>query len=383
MINEAQVAALTQLRHTLHQFPELSSQEGETAERIMAELCRLQPDELLQGLGGAGVAAVFNGEQPGPTTLLRAELDALPIEESNTFEHRSKRAGVSHKCGHDGHMVILMAVAEQLAAKRPVTGRVVLLFQPAEETGDGARQVVEDPQFAVLKPDFAFALHNTPGLALGQVQVRAGTFNCASRGLAVRFAGRTSHAAHPENGISPAHAMCQLITELQQLPQATQDRSWVTVVHAHLGEVAFGTSPGDAVVMATLRTESDEAMASLVENSIALAARLATAEGLSHRIEWHDVFQASVNSQRGSDEVLAACLQCAVPVEVLEQPLRWSEDFGCLSQASGEGAMFTLGAGEDSPQLHNPDYDFPDALILVGAKLFLTLVDQINNKVYA
>jgi metal-dependent amidase/aminoacylase/carboxypeptidase family protein len=126
MISEAQIAALIELRHTLHQFPDLSNQEGKTAERIVTELRRLQPDELLQGIGGAGVAAVFYGELTGPTTLLRAELDALPIEESKTFSHPSARAGVSHKCGHDGHMTILIAVAEQLAVKRPWTGRGVL-----------------------------------------------------------------------------------------------------------------------------------------------------------------------------------------------------------------------------------------------------------------
>jgi metal-dependent amidase/aminoacylase/carboxypeptidase family protein len=248
----------------------------------------------------------------------------------------------------------------------------------------GAIQVVNDVRFATLKPDYAFALHNYPGLALGKVAVRAGTFNCASRGMIIHLKGKTSHAAHPENGVSPANAMCQIIQELNTLPaKLTQQniggRHWVTVIHAKLGDIAFGTAPGDAVVMVTLRSESNEGMHTLIEQAEAFSRRLAEQEGLSISFEYDDVFQASVNSQIGCDLVVNACETMKTPYLLLDEPMRWSEDFGQFTATAKEGAMFALGAGQTSPQLHNPDYDFPDSLIPIGRDIFLDIIRQLNG----
>jgi amidohydrolase len=375
---------LITLRKTLHQNPELSNQEEATAARILNEFLAFSPDDVVTGLGGTGLAFVFNGADTGPTTLIRSELDALPIEETNTFAHRSQVKGVSHKCGHDGHISIVTALGAELAKSRPQKGRVVLCFQPAEETGMGATQVVNDVRFAALKPDYAFALHNYPGLELGKVAVRAGTFNCASRGMIIHLKGKTSHAAHPENGVSPANAMCQIIQELNTLPakltqQGIERRQWVTVIHAKLGDVAFGTAPGDAVVMATLRSETNEGMQTLIEHAEAFSQALAAQERLSIRFEYDDVFQASVNSQIGCDLVVSACEITQTPCLLLDEPMRWSEDFGQFTATAKEGAMFALGAGQTSPQLHNPDYDFPDSLIPTGRDIFLDIIRQLNG----
>jgi amidohydrolase len=375
---------LITLRKTLHQNPELSNQEEATAARILNEFLAFSPDDVVTGLGGTGLAFVFNGADTGPTTLIRSELDALPIEETNTFAHRSQVKGVSHKCGHDGHMSIVTALGAELAKSRPQKGRVVLCFQPAEETGIGATQVVNDVRFAALKPDYAFALHNYPGLELGKVAVRAGTFNCASRGMIIHLKGNTSHAAHPENGVSPANAMCQIIQELNTLPakltqQGIERRQWVTVIHAKLGDVAFGTAPGDAVVMATLRSETNEGMQTLIEHAEAFSQTLTAQERLSIRFEYDDVFQASVNSQIGCDLVVSACEITQTPCLLLDEPMRWSEDFGQFTATAKEGAMFALGAGQTSPQLHNPDYDFPDSLIPTGRDIFLDIIRQLNG----
>ncbi|MBE9080318.1 amidohydrolase [Romeria aff. gracilis LEGE 07310] len=235
-----------QLRRRLHRQPELSGAEFQTAQQILHFFADLKPDETLTELGGTGVAFVFSGAEPGPTVLLRCELDALPIQEENTFAHRSTAAGCAHKCGHDGHMAILAAVGIQLAAQRPLRGRVVLLYQPAEETGQGAAAVIADEKFSQIRPDYVFALHNLPGQPLGQVVVRSGTFSCASRGVTITLLGKTAHAAQPETGISPAAAMCQLIDELSQLPTRLgfgDELAFATVVGARLGEKAFGTSP--------------------------------------------------------------------------------------------------------------------------------------------
>jgi amidohydrolase len=376
-------AQLTQLRKTIHKHPELSHQEQQTAKRIVALFENFAPDEVHTQLGGYGVAFVYSGQNDGPTTLIRCELDALPIQEQNTFSHRSMTDGVSHKCGHDGHMAILSSLGATLANRRPTQGRVILCFQPAEETGAGAIGMVTDAKFAALKPDYAFALHNYPGIKLGTVAVKAGTFNCASQGIIITLNGKTSHAAHPEDGVSPAIAMCQIIEQLNQLPQTLakqgiKDKLWVTVIHAKLGEVAFGTSPGEAIVMATLRSESNMAMDTLVEMTQALSRRCALYAGLEIDFSFEDVFQASVNSQEGCDRVIEACQKTSTEYILMDEPMRWSEDFGQFTAVAQQGAMFALGAGIESPQLHNPDYDFSDELIPIGHALFLDLINQIN-----
>jgi amidohydrolase len=182
LLTPAAVAELTVLRHDLHRRPELSGEEGQTAARIVAELERHGPDEILTDLGTHGVAAVYNSGAAGPTVLFRCELDGLPITEISRFAWRSEIDGKGHLCGHDGHMAIMCGLAVQLAANRPVRGRVVLLFQPAEETGAGAADVIADPRFERIRPDYAFALHNLPGLPLGSVGVRSGPFTFASEG---------------------------------------------------------------------------------------------------------------------------------------------------------------------------------------------------------
>ncbi|MDN3683715.1 M20/M25/M40 family metallo-hydrolase [Vibrio sinaloensis] len=273
----------------------MSHQEQQTAQRIQTLFSDFNPDEVHKNLGGYGLAFVFNGSQPGPTTLIRSELDALPIQEINDFAHRSITDGVSHKCGHDGHMAIVSALGAELSERKPVKGRVILCFQPAEETGAGAVDMVNDSRFAPLIPDYAFALHNYPGLQRGKVAVKSGTFNCASRGIVIQLKGKTSHAAHPEDGVSPALAMCKVIESLSQLPQAVKaqgikDRCWVTVVHAKLGEVAFGTAPGEAVVMATLRSETNQGMQTLVELAERWANTHTQQAGLQVAIHYDDVF---------------------------------------------------------------------------------------------
>lgn len=369
----------TQFRHTLHQFPELSNQETETAQRIMEQFRHFAPDKVVTGLGGSGLAFIYQGNKPGPTTLIRCELDALPIDETNTFDYRSVHHGVSHKCGHDGHMAIVSSLGEILNQNRPASGRVILAFQPAEETGEGAINMVNDPKFTDMMPDYAFALHNYPGLPLGHVAVKSGPFNCASRGMIIRLQGKTSHAAHPENGISPAMAMCNIISQLNTLPESLSERCWVTVIHAKLGEVAFGTAPGEAVVMATLRSESNQTMQALVEAACALAEQNADSYGLNWSLEWQDVFQASVNSQQGCELVVQACRDTGTAYTLLDEPMRWSEDFGQFTQVAKQGAMFVLGSGRESPQLHNPDYDFPDELTPVGRAIFFSLIERING----
>ncbi|MEE2818287.1 MAG: amidohydrolase [Pseudomonadota bacterium] len=373
------LAQLTGLRHALHQIPEVSGAEEKTAAYITTYLRAYAPDRLLTGLGGHGVAAVYDGAADGPTVMIRCELDGLPIEELSDQPYRSTHAGRGHLCGHDGHMTMVAALAEDLAAKRPARGRVVLMFQPAEETGKGAPAVVADPAFGEIAPDYAFSLHNLPGLAVGQIALCSGPANCASRGMRIRLSGRTSHAAAPQDGLSPAGAMAQLLPGLVALGGGTDlgpDYALVTLTHARLGEATFGIAPGEGEVWATLRTVNDTRMAQLIEEATALVGKVCAEQGLGHEITFDDVFEACTNNPEAVAVLQKACERVGLGVAMQDRPQRWSEDFGQFGKGA-KAAMFWLGSGEDQPQLHNPDYDFPDAAIPVGAGLFRAVVSEL------
>ncbi|MCA0856299.1 amidohydrolase [Phaeobacter italicus] len=373
------LAQLTGLRHSLHQIPEVSGAEEKTAAYIATYLRAYAPDRLLTGLGGHGVAAVYDGAAEGPTVMIRCELDGLPIEELSDQPYRSTHAGRGHLCGHDGHMTMVAALAEDLAGKRPARGRVVLMFQPAEETGKGAPAVVADPAFGEIAPDYAFSLHNLPGLAVGQIALCRGPANCASRGMRIRLSGRTSHAAAPQDGVSPAGAMAQLLPGLVALGGGTDlgpDYALVTLTHARLGEATFGIAPGEGEVWATLRTVNDTRMARLIEEATALVGKVCAEQGLGHEISFDDVFEACTNNPEAVTVLQKACERVGLGVAMQDRPQRWSEDFGQFGKGA-KAAMFWLGSGEDQPQLHNPDYDFPDAAIPVGAGLFRAVVSEL------
>ena len=369
---------LVRLRRELHRRAELSSGEAATAEIVAGWLERLRPDALVRGLGGHGLAAAFDGAEAGETVLLRCELDALPVAETAAAAHRSLDPAVSHACGHDGHMAILAGVGAALSARRPTTGRVVLLFQPAEETGEGAARVLADEKFRPLEPHHVFALHNLPKHPLGEVLVRRGTFSCASVGLAATLEGRTSHAAYPEHGASPAAAVAELLRDLPKLPSSRALRAGyalATVTHARLGEPTFGVAPGEAVVLATLRAESDRHLRRVAEAAEELVRTAAVRRGLGCRVTWEEPFRENRADPDACLVVERAAGAVGRPVVLLPEPIRWCEDFSEFT-ARYPGAMFGLGSGEAQPQLHNPDYDFPDALIPVGASLFAAIVEE-------
>jgi metal-dependent amidase/aminoacylase/carboxypeptidase family protein len=246
------------------------------------------------------------------------------------------------------------------------------MFQPADETGDGAASVIADPRFAEITPDFAFSLHNLPGVPFGEVRLKAGTVNCASRGIRIILEGKTAHSSMPETGTSPMLAVSTLMPALPRLSQATfadDDFRLVTVTHASMGEAVFGVAPGYAEVWACLRTRRDDNMSSLCQAAEAMVAEAAQQCGLSHRVEYHEVFVASVNKPEAADLLRRALDEEGVRHNEDSLPMRASEDFGVFGHTANS-AMFFLGAGERHPSLHNPDYDFPDDLIPIGARIF-------------
>ncbi len=382
MLTNSDVADLTDWRRALHRLPEVSGQEEQTAATVVQALRGLRPDRIVTGLGGHGVAAVWQGAGDGPSVLFRAELDALPIEELSDAPHRSTITGKGHLCGHDGHMAILMGLARLVSRHPPKAGRVILMFQPAEEDGSGAAAVIADPNFADLRPDWAFSLHNMPGLAFGHTALTDGPVNCASLGLKIKLTGKTAHASLPETGISPALAVSRLIPALGGLGQGGTlhpDYRLVTITHARLGEPAFGIAPGEAEIWVTLRTLTDDKMAALLEAAMSLA-KAEAQNGLTVSFTQHDDFAASVNDPDATARLRAALDALHMPHDIGDLPMRGSEDFGRFGAEPGtRGAMLFLGVGQTHPALHNPDYDFPDALIPIGARLFHRVLTDITG----
>ncbi|MBN8293505.1 amidohydrolase [Rhodobacter sp. NTK016B] len=377
MLTNADMVELTAFRHALHRQPEVSGQEAGTAERVAEALPA--PDDLVTSLGGHGVAAVYHGAQPGPTLMIRAELDALPIVELGAMPHASERPGVGHLCGHDGHMTILLGLARLLSRNRPERGRVVLMFQPAEEDGSGAKAVMGDPRFEALTPDWSLSLHNMPGIALGQAWIAPGPMNCASAGLKIRFTGATAHASTPEDGKAPTPALPRLIDGLRAMgPGGAMGPGFrlATITHLRMGEPAFGIAPGEAELWVTLRGLGDSDLEALLDQAQSLAREQATASGLNVEFEIHDRFSACTNDADAAALLARALEAQGIAHETGDLPMRASEDFGRFGSVS-KSAMLLLGAGREVPGLHTQTYDFPDTLIPQGIGIFHRAIKEL------
>jgi amidohydrolase len=375
------IDSLMALRRDLHKNAELSGEEMNTRQIVLDFILRCAPHKIISPIGGHGLVCIFQAGSAGPTLLFRAEMDALPIQEKNDLNYKSQNSNVSHSCGHDGQMAILAGLSGLLHKNPLKRGKVILLFQPAEETGQGAITMISDPKFKQLRPDYVFALHNMPGEEKGTVCIRSGVFNCASVGMTIKLAGKTAHASRPEDGKNPGLPMCKIIQELTALPSASEFKdifSMVTVVFARLGEGSFGTAPGEAEIRATLRCGEDRVMELLMKKAGHLVAKCVKSRGLQHNIRWCEQFSASVNDERAVEIVCAAAKKAGLKVASLKRPRRWSEDFGQFT-ARFPGAMFLLGAGETCPPLHSPEYDFPDDLIDIGIGIYWEIINQVLN----
>lgn len=369
------------LRRELHQHPELSGQEINTADTIRNFLEPSQPDHVHKNVGGHGLIFTYESGHTGPHLMFRAELDALHIQEHNQIPHRSRFADRGHLCGHDGHMAILAGLGQYFGGQRPARGKVSLLFQPAEETGEGGLQVVQSQAWLENQPDYLFALHNLPGFPAKKVLVKPDIFAAASQGLMAALTGTTAHAARPEQAKSPALALSQSIQDLHAFRDAGlpyEDFVLLTVVHALLGMPSFGITPGYAELRVTLRSFRNEDMSQLqhwVEETIAKRAKAAH---LKYDFQYSEVFPATINHPEAYQMLCNALASLEVEVESqeLDTPFRWSEDFGYYTRDC-KTCFFGLGAGENKPDLHHENYDFPDEIIATGIQLFKAITRQI------
>ncbi|KIX20405.1 amidohydrolase [Flavobacterium sp. 316] len=372
---------LIQLRKELHQYPEISGNEKETAKRILTFLSHYSPDTIITKLGGEGILATYNGKEKGKTILFRCELDALPIHEINSFSHQSVYEDVSHKCGHDGHMAILCGLAKELYQNPIEKGTVLLLFQPAEEDGNGARRVSNDKKFKEIKPDYAFALHNLPGFKKRQIIVKEHTFTCAVNSMIIKLRGKTSHAGEPENGINPALAISEIINRFDAIIKndVTQpDYCLITPIYINMGEKAYGVSAGYGEIHFTIRSNSNLQMRTIETHLESIIQSIASKHKLELNIDWTQSFQANENNVEAINIIREAASKNRFDILEKEEPFTFGEDFGLFTQKF-KGAMLGLGSGEKTPSLHNPDYDFPDEIIETGIKLFHQITKDILN----
>jgi amidohydrolase len=372
---------IKRLRRELHKNPELSGKEKNTSERIKRFIKEFNPDEIISEIAGNGLAFIFKGREEGKTILFRSELDALPISEQNSFEYKSSIENVAHKCGHDGHMSILSGLASLLKNNKPPKGKIVFLFQPAEETGEGAKEVLEDEKFNSVKPDYVFALHNLPGFPINSIIIKPGIFASASKGIIVKLSGKTSHASEPENGISPVPAAASIIQKLSLLPDEMPDKknfSLITIIHVRIGSVAFGTTPGEGEMMATLRAFENGDLDTLTNMSENVIKDEARKNGLKYSIDWTEEFPSTVNDNECVGIVKKCSEKLNLNIIEIQQPFRWSEDFGHFL-SKYKGALFGVGSGKEHPDLHNPDYDFPESIIEPSIELFYSIAMEILN----
>ncbi len=369
-------ADLTAIRRDLHEHPELGFQEVRTSAIVAAELTRLGL-EVTTGIGKTGVVGVLKGNRPGRTIGLRADMDALPIDEQTNLPYASKTPGVMHACGHDAHTTMLLGAARYLAETRDFAGTAVFIFQPAEEGLGGARAMLADGLFTRFPCDEVYGLHNSPFHPSGEIGVKPGPAMAGANFFDITVTGKGAHAAMPEASVDSLMIASQLVGQIQSIKSRNvpaADRIVVSVTQIHAG-AAYNVIPETAHLAGTVRY-FDRATAALVtERMQALCDGTAAAYGCSVKLEMRNVFDVLENDPSLAQAMLSAAegLVGAMAVEKSDMVMG-SEDFADMLQAV-PGAYCTVGHGSGVP-LHNPGFVFDDATLPLGAALMARMVES-------
>ncbi|WP_321943820.1 M20 aminoacylase family protein [Paraburkholderia tropica] len=366
-------------RHDLHAHPELGYQEVRTSQMV-AQLLERFGLEVTCGVGGTGVVGVLeNGA--GPRIGLRADMDALPMEELGKRGWTSGNKGCMHACGHDGHTSILLATAKHLSETRDFSGRIVFIFQPAEETGAGARKMLEDGLLQRFPLDVIYALHNWPGMRKGEVMVNPGAMMASQDTFDITLTGAGCHAAMPDKGIDPVVAAAHLTTSLQAIVSRTLsplDSAVVSITGIEAGG-AYNIIPERVHMRGTVRCLNPETRAKVEQSIRQFVLHLPMAFGIAGAIEYRAGYPVAVNDAEAAQRVREAAevVDGITKVHWSTPPSMGSEDFSYFLEAV-PGAYFWLGADGETPSaaLHNPFYDFNDDLIGLGIKIFASLVKR-------
>lgn len=362
-----------ELRHQLHAHPEVSGKEAWTRAHLMGFLREHAPSlEIVDR--GAWFYALYRAGDDRPSVAFRTELDALPIEDRIHKPYVSTIPGVGHKCGHDGHMAALTALALEVD-RHGADQNVYFLYQHAEETGEGA------PVCSALLREAPigriYAWHHRPGEPLGTVLLREGTLYCASRGMTLSFTGVASHAAYPENGRNPAFAIADILRSLNDLADLPRRRglTMATVIQVAAGEPAFGTQAHDGRLLLTIRAAVQEDLERLQGVLEDFARKKAEEYGLEVSFSYCDDFPVTDCHPGEVEKIRRVCREKRIPVKELPEPYRGSEDFGHYTRLV-RGAYFEVGSGEDCCPYHTVGLDFPDPCLPVAVDVMLGILED-------
>jgi len=388
-----QAADMAALRRDLHAHPELCFEEARTAERVAQKLAEWGIP-VHRGLGKTGVVGTVHGRDGGAcgrAVGLRADMDALPMQESNTFAHASRHAGKMHACGHDGHTAMLLAAAQYLAAHRDFDGTVYLIFQPAEEGGGGAREMIREGLFEQFPVEAVFGMHNWPGGEVGTFAVSAGPVMASSNEFRIVIRGKGGHAAMPHMGIDPVPVACQMVLAFQTIISRNTkpvDAGVISVTMVNAGE-ATNVVPDVCELQGTVRTFSLEVLDLIERRMRAVAEHTCAAFEAQCEFEFARNYPPTVNSAFEADFARQVMADIVGAGKVLPQePTMGAEDFSYMLQArpgaycfiaNGMGEHREIGHGGGPCMLHNPSYDFNDALIPLGATYWVQLASRWLN----
>lgn len=382
----AQAGNLAAIRRDIHAHPELCFQEVRTADLVERQL-QAWGIPTHRGLGGTGVVGILKSGASTRAIGLRADMDALPVQEFNTFAHASQHAGKMHACGHDGHTAMLLAAAQYLAGQRHFDGTVYLIFQPAEEGGGGAREMIRDGLFEKFPVEAVFGMHNWPGMAAGTFAVSPGPVMASSNEFKITIRGKGGHAALPHNAIDPVPVACQLVQAFQTIISRNKkpiDAGVISVTMIHAGE-ATNVIPDSCELQGTVRTFTLEVLDLIEQRMRDLTEHLCAAYGVQAEFDFERNYPPTINAEH--EAAFARRVMAGIVGEdnVLKQePTMGAEDFSYMLQAkpgaycfigNGDGMHREMGHGGGPCTLHNPSYDFNDALIPLGATYWVRLVE--------
>jgi amidohydrolase len=374
---------LTAFRRDLHAHPELGFEERRTAGRVVEALKLARVDEIHEGIGKTGVVAVIHGRKKGPRCLgLRADMDALPLNEENEFHWRSASKGLMHACGHDGHTTMLVGAAKYLAETRNFEGRAVLIFQPGEEGYAGAKAMIEDGLFDRFPVESVYAMHNWPSLPAGVIGVNNGPMMAAADRLEITVHGRGGHGAHPYLAVDPVLVAAHIITAAQSIVSRNTDpldSAVLSLCSLQAGDPgAFSVIPREARIVGTARTFRPEVQTMIEERLARLVDSVALGFGATATLKYQRSYPATINSR--AEAVFAGDVAAGIVGEerVVRdlRPSMGAEDFSFMLQVK-PGAYMRLGQGGDGNCfLHSSRYDFNDAVLPLGAAVFAGLVER-------
>ena len=371
---------MTRWRRDIHAHPELGFEETRTSDIVAAKLQAFGL-EVHRGIGKTGVVGVLRAGSAERSIGLRADMDALPIVEANTFEHRSTHAGRMHACGHDGHTTMLLGAAKHLAETLDFDGVVTFIFQPAEEGLGGARAMIADGLFERFPCDAVFGMHNRPGLPLGKFAVRAGPMMAGGAFFDIRVTGKGAHGARPEAGVDSVLVASHITIALQSIVSRNLrplDAAVLSVTKIHGGD-AYNVIPQSAQLSGTVRAFTHEVMGAMEGHMRRVAKGTAEAFGATAEVDFRLIFAPTVNDAEEAEFVAEVCAEVAGRENVNRNPnlIVASEDFSfMLEQVPGCYFNIGNGAGEGACEVHNPGYDFNDEALALGASAFVRIVEK-------